>query len=56
MPNYRRAKAAGATWFFMVNLLERHGNTLLVDEIRLLKDCIARVHRAYPFAIDAWVV
>ena len=46
----------GETWFFTVNLLERHGNTLLVDEMRLLKHCIARVHRAYPFTIDAWVL
>jgi len=56
MPNYRRATIPGATWFFTVNLLERHGNTLLVDEIELLKQCIRRVHQRYPFHIDAWVV
>ena len=35
MPNYRRAKITGATWFFTVNLLERHNNNLLIKEIAL---------------------
>ncbi len=30
MPNYRRALASGASWFFTVNLPERRGNDLLV--------------------------
>ena len=34
MPNYRRTDTPGATWFFTVNLLERHGNDLLVREHR----------------------
>jgi len=56
MPNYRRAVVPGATLFFTVNLLERRGNSLLVDQIALLKQCIRRVHQRYPFFIDAWVV
>ena len=56
MPDYRRARAAGATWFFTVNLLERHGNTLLVDEIERLRTCLQVERARRPFAILAWVV
>ena len=56
MPNYRRAKITGATWFFTVNLLERHNNNLLIKEIALLKASIKKVYRAHPFEIVAWVV
>ena len=51
MPNYRRAKITGATWFFTVNLLERHNNNLLIKEIALLKASIKKVYRAHPFEI-----
>ena len=56
MPNYRRAYFPGGTWFFTVNLLQRHGNDLLVREIDLLRDTVRRVRQRYPFHIDAWVV
>ena len=56
MPNYRRAKITGATWFFTVNLLERHNNNLLIKEVALLKASIKKVYRAHPFEIIAWVV
>ena len=56
MPNYRRAFIPGGTWFFTVNLLERHGNDLLVREIDLLRQVVRRVKQAHPFRIDAWVV
>ena len=56
MPNYRRAYAPGATWFFTINLLERHGNDLLIREIDRLRTVIRRVHELHPFTIDAWVV
>ena len=36
MPNYRRAWRLGGTWFFTVNLLERHGNDLLIRHVDLL--------------------
>ena len=38
MPNYRRALAPGASWFFTVNLLQRRGNDLLVRHIDLLRE------------------
>jgi len=56
MPDYRRATTPGATWFFTVNLLERHGNDLLVREFDLLRRCIARVRERRPFETIAWVV
>lgn len=39
-----------------MNLLERHGNTLLVREIALLRSTVRRVRDKHPFHIDAWVV
>jgi putative transposase len=56
MPNYRRAFVPGGTWFFTVNLLQRHHNDLLLREVGLLRDCVRRVRARYPFHIDAWVV
>ena len=56
MPNYRRAFAPGASWFFTVNLLQRRRNDLLLRHVELLRDAVRRVHRDYPFTIDAWVV
>jgi putative transposase len=56
MPNYRRAFIPGGTWFFTVNLLQRHGNDLLIREINLLRDTVRQVRKRYPFHIDAWVV
>ena len=56
MPNYRRAYHPGGTWFFTVNLLERHGNDLLVREIEHLRTVVRRVRELQPFTIDAWVV
>jgi putative transposase len=56
MPNYRRAFIPGGAWFFTVNLLQRHGNDLLVRKIDLLRDTVRGVRQRYPFHIDAWVV
>jgi putative transposase len=56
MPNYRRAFVPGGTWFFTVNLLERHGNDLLVREIDLLRTTVRQVRDKHPFHINAWVV
>ena len=56
MPNYRRGNTPGATWFFTVNLLERHDNDLLVREIELLRACISKEKDRRPFTVLAWVV
>ncbi|MDZ4813377.1 MAG: transposase [Pseudomonadota bacterium] len=56
MPNYRRMRTPGATWFFTVNLLARRDNDLLTRHIDLLPDCVAAERARRPFRIDAWVV
>jgi len=56
MSEDRRAFIPGGTWFFTVNLLERHRNDLLVREVRLLREAVRRARARYPFQINAWVV
>jgi putative transposase len=55
MPNYRRNRIPGATYFFTVNLRDR-GSGLLVTQIDALRQAVRDVHRQLPFRIDAWVV
>ena len=43
MPNYRRAWHAGGTYFFTVNLLQRHGNDLLTRLVDLLREVVRSV-------------
>ena len=56
MSNYRRAWCQGGTYFFTVNLLERHQNNLLVRYIDVLRQVVKDVQTRYPFVIHAWVV
>ena len=56
MPNYRRAWHPGGTYFFTVNLLQRHGNDLLVRHIDVLRETIRSVQSRHPFEIHGWVV
>ena len=55
MPDYRRNRVPGGTYFFTVNLLERKSD-LLVRHIGVLREAIKQVRRSRPFHIDAWVV
>lgn len=55
MPNYVRYRIKGGCYFFTVNLLERN-NTLLVDQIELLRESVLLCKQKQPFHIDAWVV
>jgi putative transposase len=55
MPDYRRNRVPGGTFFFSVNLLDRRSN-LLVANIDALRDAVRRVRTRTPFHIDAWVV
>ena len=55
MPNYRRHRVPGGTYFFTVNLLERQGR-LLVTEIETLREVVRKVRTARPFHIDCWAV
>ena len=49
MPDYRRNRVPGGSFFFTVNLLDRRSD-LLVTRIDALRDAVRRRH------IDAWVV
>jgi REP element-mobilizing transposase RayT len=55
MPNYRRFRVPGGTYFFTINLLERRSD-LLVRHIDALREAVRRTRRERPFHIDAWVV
>jgi putative transposase len=55
MPNYRRNRIPGGTYFFTVNLLERKSH-LLVKHIDVLREAVRITKRKHPFHIDARVV
>jgi len=55
MPDYRRNRVPGGTFFLTVNLRDRRSD-LLVTQIDLLRDAVRRVRARAPFRIDAWVV
>jgi len=55
MPEYRRNRVPGATYFFTVNLLDRRSD-LLVTHIDVLREAVRKVRGRSPFHIDAWVV
>jgi len=55
MPDYRRYRVPGGTYFFTVNLLERRLDTL-VRHIDILREAVRKTRRERPFHIDAWVV
>jgi putative transposase len=55
MPDYRRNRVPGGTYFFTVNLANRRSD-LLVREIETLRAAIRAVRLAKPFHTDAWVV
>jgi len=55
MPDYRRNRVPGGTFFFTVNLRNRISD-LLVMRIDVLRDAVRQVRSQAPFHIDAWVV
>lgn len=56
MPNYRRAKTGGATYFFTLVTYQRQP-ILCFDESRAaLKEVAGQIARNYPFTVDAWVL
>jgi REP element-mobilizing transposase RayT len=52
---YRRANAAGGTYFFTVNLVDG-SRRLLVERIDDLRVSVREVKSRHPFRIVAWVV
>ncbi|HEY8025072.1 MAG TPA: transposase [Burkholderiaceae bacterium] len=56
MRTYKRARIAGATYFFTVNLSRRHDNPLLTRHIDALREAFRVTQDAHPFVIEAIVV
>jgi REP element-mobilizing transposase RayT len=57
MSIYRRHRVPGGTYFFTVNLLERHACArLLVEHIQVLREAVRVAKNKAPFLIDTWVV
>ena len=52
---YRRARTAGGTYFFTVNLANRSSH-LLVERVDDLRNAVRVVKQRHPFDIVAWVV
>jgi putative transposase len=55
MPDYRRNRVPGGTYFFTVNLLDRSSD-LLVTEVEALRAAVRAARAHAPFHIDAWAV
>src|SRR5712692_4896696 len=56
MPDYRRARVQGGTFFFTVVTYQRQ-NILLDEPIRqALRFAVNETRRSLPFHIDAWVL
>lgn len=55
MPNYRRDKTKGGTWFFTA-CLKRRGDDLLTREIDRLRSAVVATMASQPFQAVAWVV
>ncbi len=55
MPNYRRARIPGASYFFTVTLADR-SERILVERIDLLRNAFEQTRHELPFHIDAIVV
>ena len=49
---YRRANVKGGTYFFTVNLAERHLH-LLVEHVDILRETVNVVKHRHPFHIGA---
>ena len=56
MTEYRRARLPGASWFFTVNLAQRHGNQLLIEKIDVIRDAFRTVRARHLFRIAAVVI
>lgn len=56
MPNYRRARAAGGTFFFTVVTLHRRPVLTHPTVRQALRTAVRHVRAAWPFSVDAWVL
>lgn len=55
MPDYRRNRIPGATYFFTVTLLDRRSD-LFVAHIDALREAVRKARGRSPFHSDAWAV
>jgi len=55
MPDYRRNRVPGGTYFFTINLRDRTSDLLIV-RIDVLRAAVRDARTRAPFHIDAWVV
>jgi putative transposase len=55
MPDYRRSRVPGGTYFFTANLWDRDSQ-LLTIAIDGLRAAVKKTRQRLPFHIDAWVV
>jgi putative transposase len=56
MPEYRRIRTKGATYFFTVVTHERQPILCLPESLKAMQTVFADVARRFPFGMDAWVV
>ena len=56
MPEYRRAKEPGATYFFTVVTFKRQKFLCEPESRNILRSAIKKVKGTYPFLIEAWVL
>jgi putative transposase len=56
MPNYRRARTEGATWFFTVVTAGRRPFLATENSISILRQSVLATFQRKPFHIDAWVI
>lgn len=56
MPNYRRAKTPGWTFFFTVVTYRRRLLFHKAEARQLLHEAVEKVRHRHPFTIDAWVL
>jgi putative transposase len=52
MTDYSRAYVPGTSWFFTVNLAERHNNPLLIEHIEQLRAAFRYVKQRHPYRLS----
>jgi len=56
VPEYRRSRAEGATYFFTVVTYRRQSILCLAKSLEALRDVFKNTAERRPFQVDAWVV
>ena len=56
MPNYKRLRSAGGTFFFTLVTYNRQPVFNVPECIKCLRASIKETRRTFPFHVDAWVL